>query len=210
MTNTHPKKGTIEFMGKRIDGLDTDKIVRMGITLVPEGREVFEELSVRENLSMGAYTRSDKKSIDDDFDRVVTLHTVMNVEEKHTLMLEIRRVLKPAGGFLVYEVCGEENNILHYPVPWADGPKISFLTNADTLRSQITAAGFTEVHWTEVTPKVLDWFDGMAAGMKNIIPERMGPNVGVVLGPNAAEKSRNLQRNLREGLIRVVEGYFKI
>jgi branched-chain amino acid transport system ATP-binding protein len=65
-----PDKGTIEFMGKRIDGMDTDKIVRMGITLVPEGREVFEELSIRENLLMGAYTRKDKKEIDADLDRV--------------------------------------------------------------------------------------------------------------------------------------------
>ena len=65
-----PDKGTIEFMGKRIDGLDTDKIVRMGITLVPEGREVFEELTIRENLLMGAYIRKDKQGIDDDFDRV--------------------------------------------------------------------------------------------------------------------------------------------
>ncbi len=65
-----PDKGTIEFTGKRIDGLDTDKIVRMGITLVPEGREVFEELTIQENLLMGAYIRTDKKSIVDDFDRV--------------------------------------------------------------------------------------------------------------------------------------------
>ncbi len=65
-----PDKGTIEFMGKRIDGMDTDKIVRMGITLVPEGREVFEELTIRENLLMGAYIRKDKHEIDQDFDRV--------------------------------------------------------------------------------------------------------------------------------------------
>jgi branched-chain amino acid transport system ATP-binding protein len=65
-----PDKGTIEFMGQRIDGMDTDRIVRMGITLVPEGREVFEELSVRENLLMGAYTRKDKTGIDADFDKV--------------------------------------------------------------------------------------------------------------------------------------------
>ncbi len=72
-----PDKGTIEFMGKRIDGLDTDKIVRMGITLVPEGREVFEELSIRENLLMGAYTRKNKKSIDDDFDRVYSYFPIL-------------------------------------------------------------------------------------------------------------------------------------
>jgi len=70
LLENQPDKGTIEFRGKRIDGLDTDKIVRMGITLVPEGREVFEELTIRENLLMGAYIRSDKKGIDDDLDRV--------------------------------------------------------------------------------------------------------------------------------------------
>jgi len=72
-----PDKGTIEFMGKRIDGLDTDKIVRMGITLVPEGREVFEELTIRENLLMGAYIRNDKKEIDRDFDRVFTYFPIL-------------------------------------------------------------------------------------------------------------------------------------
>jgi len=72
-----PDKGTIEFMGKHIDGLDTDKIVRMGITLVPEGREVFEELTIRENLLMGAYTRNDKKGIDDDFDRVFSYFPIL-------------------------------------------------------------------------------------------------------------------------------------
>ena len=72
-----PDKGTIEFMGKRIDGLDTDKIVRMGITLVPEGREVFEELTIKENLLMGAYIRNDKNEIDQDFDRVFNYFPIL-------------------------------------------------------------------------------------------------------------------------------------
>lgn len=65
-----PDKGTIEFMGKRIDGMDTEEIVRMGISYVPEGREVFEELTVKENLLMGAYMRKDKAGIKNDFERV--------------------------------------------------------------------------------------------------------------------------------------------
>lgn len=72
-----PDKGTIEFRGKRIDRLDTDRIVRMGITLVPEGREIFEELTIRENLLMGAYTRKNKKSIDDDFERVYSYFPIL-------------------------------------------------------------------------------------------------------------------------------------
>jgi branched-chain amino acid transport system ATP-binding protein len=65
-----PEKGTIEFMGERIDRKNTDEIVRMGISYVPEGREVFPELSVLENIMMGAYTRRDRKGIKDDIDHV--------------------------------------------------------------------------------------------------------------------------------------------
>ena len=49
-------------MGERIDRKNTDEIVRMGISYVPEGREVFPELSVLENIMMGAYTRRDRKN----------------------------------------------------------------------------------------------------------------------------------------------------
>jgi branched-chain amino acid transport system ATP-binding protein len=64
-----PDKGTIWFKGKRIDRLETEQIVPMGIAYVPEGREVFPELTLRENLMMGAYTRRDR-GISDDLERV--------------------------------------------------------------------------------------------------------------------------------------------
>jgi branched-chain amino acid transport system ATP-binding protein len=65
-----PEKGTIEFLGQRIDRKDTDEIVRMGIGYVPEGREVFPELTVLENITIGAYTRNDKKGIKSDLENV--------------------------------------------------------------------------------------------------------------------------------------------
>ena len=61
-----PDKGTIVFDGQPIQHRDTDVIVCKGIAYVPEGREVFEELTVHEHLLMGAYTRKDKKNINDD------------------------------------------------------------------------------------------------------------------------------------------------
>lgn len=71
-----PEKGSIWFEEKRIDGMKTEKIVPMGIAYVPEGREVFPELSVRENLMMGAYTRKDK-DIDTDLTRVFGYFSVL-------------------------------------------------------------------------------------------------------------------------------------
>jgi branched-chain amino acid transport system ATP-binding protein len=65
-----PLKGTIEFMGKPIQRMEADKIVRMGLSHVPEGREVFPFLTVRENLMMGAYPRKDKEGVAKDLDMV--------------------------------------------------------------------------------------------------------------------------------------------
>ena len=67
-----PEKGTIEFFDQRIDRKDTDQIVRMGISYVPEGREVFPEMTVHENILMGAYTRKDRKEIGEDIENVFT------------------------------------------------------------------------------------------------------------------------------------------
>lgn len=53
------RAGTITFEGQRIDGLPGHVIVRRGITMCPEGRQVFPDMSVRENLEMGAHTRRD-------------------------------------------------------------------------------------------------------------------------------------------------------
>ena len=65
-----PLRGTVAFRGRRIDGLPSDEIVRLGISHVPEGRELFPELTVLENLRMGAYIRKDKKAIQRALERV--------------------------------------------------------------------------------------------------------------------------------------------
>ena len=52
-----PASGSIEFLGKRIDGLQTHAIVKLGMSHIPEGRKLFPDMSVRENLELGAYCR---------------------------------------------------------------------------------------------------------------------------------------------------------
>ncbi len=81
LLDDQPDKGTIEFMDKRIDGKDTEVIVRMGLSYVPEGREVFEELSVRENLLMGAYIRKDRAAIKKDFEQIYQYFPVLEQRE---------------------------------------------------------------------------------------------------------------------------------
>jgi branched-chain amino acid transport system ATP-binding protein len=81
LLDDQPDKGTIEFMGKRIDRKDPEVIVRMGLSYVPEGREVFEELSVKENLLMGAYVRRDRSGIKRDFERMYEYFPVLRERE---------------------------------------------------------------------------------------------------------------------------------
>jgi branched-chain amino acid transport system ATP-binding protein len=65
-----PLKGSVEFEGKSIQRMDPDKIVRLGVSHVPEGREVFPFLTVRENLSMGAYLRTNRDEVAQDLERI--------------------------------------------------------------------------------------------------------------------------------------------
>jgi len=68
-----PQSGTVRFDGQPIGGLPTPQIVRRGVGSVPEARRLFGDMSVRENLLMGAFTRKDQKAIAEDFDRVLGL-----------------------------------------------------------------------------------------------------------------------------------------
>ena len=65
------QSGEIHYDGKRIDGLPPDEIVKMGISMAPEGRRVFPYMSVKDNLLMGAFIRSDKGGIAEDLEKVL-------------------------------------------------------------------------------------------------------------------------------------------
>jgi len=77
LLDDQPDKGTILYNGNRIDGKDTEKIVGLGIGYVPEGREVFDELTVKENLLVGAYLRKDNKGIQDDLEKMFEYFPVL-------------------------------------------------------------------------------------------------------------------------------------
>ncbi|WP_300456578.1 ABC transporter ATP-binding protein [Desulfobacula sp.] len=72
-----PEKGVIEFDGVPIQNRDTDEIVRKGIAYVPEGREIFEELTVHEHLLMGAYLRKDTPGVKQDIEKVFAYFPVL-------------------------------------------------------------------------------------------------------------------------------------
>jgi len=72
-----PEKGEVLYQGQNIAGASPDKVVRMGIVHVPEGREVFPLLTVAENLRMGAYTRNDAAGIAEDEEMVFSYFPIL-------------------------------------------------------------------------------------------------------------------------------------
>jgi len=77
-----PEKGQVVFEGRKIQGMEPHKVVQEGIVHVPEGREVFPLLTVDENLSLGAYTRSDKAEIEKDRQMVFDYFPIL-AERRH-------------------------------------------------------------------------------------------------------------------------------
>jgi len=88
-----PKHGSISYLGKNLLELKTQEMVNHGIALVPEGRRIFPNLTVLENLKIGAYCRNDKKGIDEDMEWVFTLFSRL---KERTWQLEGRLCQGPS------------------------------------------------------------------------------------------------------------------
>ncbi|MGD8350421.1 MAG: ATP-binding cassette domain-containing protein, partial [Gammaproteobacteria bacterium] len=65
-----PSAGSIRFDGEAIDRMSADRIVRLGVAHVPEGRRIFKDLTVAENLRLGAFTRDDQKAVEADLEKL--------------------------------------------------------------------------------------------------------------------------------------------
>jgi branched-chain amino acid transport system ATP-binding protein len=68
-----PTSGTVKLFGEKVTGLSPDRLVQRGVSVVPEGRRLFVEMTFKENLELGAYTRKDSNAIQRDMERVLTL-----------------------------------------------------------------------------------------------------------------------------------------
>mgnify|MGYP003385270465 FL=1 len=79
-----PSKGDLFYAGHKLNDLSPDQIVKLGIALVPEGRRVFKDLSIVENLYLGAFTRNDKDGIEQDLQRVYNYFPRL-LERRHQL-----------------------------------------------------------------------------------------------------------------------------
>jgi ubiquinone/menaquinone biosynthesis C-methylase UbiE len=137
------------------------------------------------------------------FDLVWTQHSSMNIEDKGRLYAEIRRVLRPGGRLALHEVMAGPNQPVHFPVPWARDPRLSFLRAPAEVRELLRVEGFTELEWHDLSGPSLGWFrDRLAAAPVTSTPPPLG--LHLLLGADFQAMFLNQVRNLQEDRIAVV------
>ena len=72
-----PKTGSIQFNGKDVTGLPADRMAALGVVMVPEGRRIFPDLTVQENLRLGAYCRHDRAAVDQDIELMESYFSIL-------------------------------------------------------------------------------------------------------------------------------------
>jgi branched-chain amino acid transport system ATP-binding protein len=72
-----PKRGTVHFEGQDVTGIPADRMASLGVVMVPEGRKIFADLTVEENLRLGAYCRKDTEVVERDLERMASYFAVL-------------------------------------------------------------------------------------------------------------------------------------
>jgi SAM-dependent methyltransferase len=178
-----------------------------GIDLTPEYVEVAKALARRVGLDKRVtYVAGSAVSMPfpaGSFDAAYMLHVGMNIENKATLMDEVRRVLKPGASFGVYDVMRTGDGDLAFPVPWARTARTSFVVRPGAYRRRLDCAGFDLAHERDRAEFALEFFRNMRAR----VAEKGTPPLGlhIVMGKDFQDKTGNMIANLEHRLIAPIE-----
>jgi len=192
-----PARFLAASVGCRVTGVDLSE------PFVDAARYLTERTGQGGQVSFQTASALELPFDDGCFDVVLLQHVAMNISDRARLYREIRRVLKPGGRFATFDVVS--NGVEpHYPVPWARTPATSFLLSAAATRGAIEPAGFRTLAWRDDTAAAKAWIARLrAAGPPP------SPNLGVVMGPDFAQLSANLTRNLMEDRLGIVMAVFE-
>jgi len=178
-----------------------------GIDLSDEYIDAAERLTqllnMQERVRFQAASALALPFADNTFDGAWSIQMNMNVEDKPEWLQEMFRVLKPGGRAVLYEVCGNTNTPVYFPVPWAQDSSMSFLVSPEAFRDAITSAGFVIDAWNDKT----DLAQRAFAHMTEPRGEPDLPELGVhlLVGNDILTKAYNLHRNLDEQRVSLIE-----
>lgn len=178
-----------------------------GIDLTREYCLVSDMLARRLGLdSRVSYRHCDALQMpfeDATFDVLWTQHAAMNISDKTGFYGEMWRVLKPGGVIAIYDILAGTGGTVHFPVPWARDPSISFLLTPKKLRETLEATGFEILSWRDITETGRLWFQRMGEKIRNQAPPALG--LHLLLGSEFKTMAQNQVRNLEEGRIALIE-----
>lgn len=178
--------------GCRVTGIDLSE------PFVDAARYLTKRTGQSDQVSFETASGLELPFNDGRFDVALLLHVAMNIADRARLYREIRRVLKSGGKFALYDVVLKAGDP-HYPVPWARTPATSFLLTAAATRELLEAAGFHALAWQDDTETAKAWITQLRAS-----GPPPSPNLSVVMGPDFAQLSANLGRNLMEGRLGIL------
>jgi sarcosine/dimethylglycine N-methyltransferase len=192
-----PARALAASNGCRVTGVDLSE------PFVDAARYLTDRTGQSGQVSFQAGSALELPFDDGRFDAVLLQHVAMNIVDRVTLYREIRRVLKVGGKFATYDVVLKSGEP-HYPVPWARTPATSFLSTAAATRKAVEPAGFRTLVWQDDSEMAKAWFAQVRAS-----GPPPSPNLGVVMGPDFAQLSGNLARNLMEDRIGILTAVFE-
>jgi sarcosine/dimethylglycine N-methyltransferase len=135
---------------------------------------------------------------DESFDIVISQHVLMNVADTARVFREVRRVLRPGGRFVFWEIARGEREPIITPVPWADQPESSHLDTPRDLRAMLLDAALQIAAWSDLSEPSALLLEGFLAGP--VMP--LGLHTYV---PEFALKASNLLENLRLDRVRAIQ-----
>lgn len=149
------------------------------------------ELAVGSALELGL----DPSSVDG----AVMLHVGMNIADKHRLMTEVARVLRPGASFGVYDLMRVGSGSIGFPVPWSSEPATSWVSSPEDYRLAAEAAGFEVVAQNDRTAEAEAAFERLQAGAGSPL------GLHVIMGPSAPSKIANMVAAIRNRILAPTE-----
>jgi len=178
-----------------------------GIDLSNEYIDVAERLTqllnMQERAKFHAASALELPFDDNSFDGAWSIQMSMNVEDKAGWLKEVYRVLKPGGRAVFYEVCGNKNTPVYFPVPWAQDSSMSFLLPPESFRDVIISTGFDIDVWNDKTDLAQKAFAHMTEPRGE--PDLPELGVHLLVGDDILTKAYNLHRNLEEERVSLIE-----
>jgi len=144
---------------------------------------------------------------DGSFDAAWTQHATMNIADKERLYEEIHRVLRPGGRLAMHDAMAGPVQPIHFPVPWARDPSISFLRSSEAIRTLLADIGFREVEWVDEREKIVAALQRQVSILALNGPPPLG--IQLLVGTEFPGMLANVGRNLQENRLTIIQGVFE-